>query len=368
MIGYLLVNVAATVFLFLSTAYITLSRRNSAYSYLTLAFLFELFVPFLDPPYFQLIVLPNVPLPPQYIIVYLNVLLVFAALLVAVQSVFIYRSVMEIRYPQWLFMGYAVVILFYLLEMALMALAVAQILPPLRPYEVAVIAKVAGLFFLGLTVFFPRRTERKYSLTLAGGAFLFGLSSLLKLLYLKDLGAMENIYVLETAGKILLATGLFGTQFLGRATPSELIISGAFLVTSRKLFERLLKGSKNVLLITRTKAKINNGRVFWLTRAKEGEEESVTAISPTKLGILLDIITSHIHSGYDAVFIDAVEYSIVENGPETTVRFLMDLKDRVIREKKLMVVYVDERALDEKTLHLLQREFITINQPFSGGL
>lgn len=358
MLGYLLLNVGATVFLFILTLYLTLLRHDSRYSYLALAFLFELFVPFLDPPYFQLVILPYVSLPSQYVIVYLNILFLFAALLVSVQSVFIYRTAFELKYPDAVFLGLSSVVLFYLCEMLLIALGVVLSIPVKYPYILALIAKSIGLLFFGFAMLSGRAYRKFYPLSTSFGIGFFVLSLILKTTYSNNLSVMGNLYLLETVGKILLAIGLFGVQFLSvKRTTTSLSISGAFLTKNKRTFEDLLKGSEGIVLITRNPTTIKNGKVFWLTESREGEREGIFAVAPTNLGILLDILTNDLKSGYGGIFMDAVEYAIVENGPTTVLKFLIDLKDRVIQQGRLMVIYVNPKAVDERSMRILEREF-----------
>ena len=144
--------------------------------------------------------------------------------------------------------------------------------------------------------------------------------------------------------------------------------SGAFIISDKR-GERLLKelrGSPNSILITRGDIRrikdylMPTHMVFWVTRATEGEIEKnppIYAVSPTKLGILLDLLTKAIESGYYNIFIDAVEYLVIENGFKTTFKFLLDLKDRVLAKNGRIVIAIDPETLDKGQINMLKREF-----------
>ncbi|WP_342764404.1 DUF835 domain-containing protein [Thermococcus sp. M36] len=100
--------------------------------------------------------------------------------------------------------------------------------------------------------------------------------------------------------------------------------------------------------------------VFWVTRVLEGEineKPSIYAISPTKIDILVDLVIRAVDRGYSIIYIDAVEYLILENGFERAFKFLINLKDRVLMENGTMVLLVDPEALEHTHRKILEREF-----------
>ncbi|KUH32802.1 hypothetical protein APY94_08435 [Thermococcus celericrescens] len=121
-----------------------------------------------------------------------------------------------------------------------------------------------------------------------------------------------------------------------------------------------------VILITREdvgmlKENIHpNTLVFWITRAKEGKlEESPTiyAMGPTKIDILTDLITRAIGQGYGLIYIDALEYLMLENGFENAVKFLLNVKDRVVSAGGTIILVANLRTLEPRQRRILEREF-----------
>ncbi|WP_297512969.1 DUF835 domain-containing protein [Thermococcus sp.] len=100
--------------------------------------------------------------------------------------------------------------------------------------------------------------------------------------------------------------------------------------------------------------------VFWVTRAKEGkleERPQVYAISPTKIEILTDLIARALAQGYRTIYVEAFEYLMLENGFENAVKFLLNLKDRVVAEGGALVLVINPEVLNEKQRRIIEREF-----------
>ncbi|WP_297550715.1 DUF835 domain-containing protein [Thermococcus sp.] len=144
---------------------------------------------------------------------------------------------------------------------------------------------------------------------------------------------------------------------------------GAFLFPFREsAFKKLGKLWKipGTVVITREdlrtlKSSLNpETLVFWITRAKEGkleEKPQIYAISPTKMEILTDLIARALTQGYKMVYVEAFEYLMLENGFENTLKFILNLKDRVIAEGGTLVLVVNPDVLNEKQLRIIEREF-----------
>lgn len=142
-------------------------------------------------------------------------------------------------------------------------------------------------------------------------------------------------------------------------------VKGAFIFKSKEDLEKLIPNffDQDVIIITRNppKEKVpENTLVYWLTRIEESSRSGdgrVYPISPTKIDILIHLITKNLESGYNAVYIDGFEYLMIENGFENAVKFLFDLKDRVVSKGKVIALIIDPRTLTEKQMALLEREF-----------
>ncbi|WP_297461597.1 DUF835 domain-containing protein [Thermococcus sp.] len=127
-----------------------------------------------------------------------------------------------------------------------------------------------------------------------------------------------------------------------------------------------LRRIPNLLLVTRRdvgslKSVLHpNALVFWVTRVKEGDisdSPRIYAISPTKIDILTHLIAGAVDRNYNFVVIDGVEYLILENGFERTLKFLLNIKDRVLLRGGRMVLIVDPDALERHQWRIIEAEF-----------
>ncbi|WP_010478178.1 DUF835 domain-containing protein [Thermococcus zilligii] len=174
-------------------------------------------------------------------------------------------------------------------------------------------------------------------------------------------------------GRVLAAVGAFVFVFYPVVKPEKTSVSnvpplGAHLFPGE---EELLSQyphffRNDMIVVTRTDPeraaeKFSEGSlVFWLTRAKEGpvrEKPRVIAISPSKLGILQDLITRELENGYKIVYIDALEYLKSEVGFEPMMKFLLAVKDTVTTKDSVLTVVVTKNAFEERERKLLEREF-----------
>ena len=177
-------------------------------------------------------------------------------------------------------------------------------------------------------------------------------------------------FLLGTLFRVMMAVGAIGVAIWTVSRVQPFLNRGEVVsIVQEPDRDRLLdelKSSPNSILVTRRNIKYlenslsKSSMVFWITRAVEGELEKdppVYAISPTKLGILLDLITKALESGYINVYIDSVEYLVLENGFKTTLKFLLNLKDRVLSRNGRMVISIDSGALEPNQVKILRREF-----------
>ncbi|ASJ00603.1 DUF835 domain-containing protein [Thermococcus gorgonarius] len=174
-------------------------------------------------------------------------------------------------------------------------------------------------------------------------------------------------------GRIVAAVGAFAFVFYPVVKPKKTSVSnvpplGAYLFSSEEeLLSKYPHFFRNdMIVVTRTDPeraaeKFSEGSlVFWLTRTKEGlilEKPRVIAISPSKLGILQDLITRELENGYRIVYIDALEYLKSEVGFEPTMKFLFAVKDTVTTKESVLAVVVNKNVFDERERRILEREF-----------
>lgn len=175
-----------------------------------------------------------------------------------------------------------------------------------------------------------------------------------------------------TIFRFLMAVGLTKFVLFPKIVPKPIPRESAKPVINLfKSYEDLLKAfpsikRRNNIYITRTSPQTlkrlmnKNNIVFWITRAKDGridKELNIFGFSPTKIDILIDLITRELEAGYEIVVFDAFEYIALENGFNAAMKFLLDLKDRVNYAKKSLFIILDPRSLTKEQLALIEREF-----------
>ncbi|WP_297506721.1 DUF835 domain-containing protein [Thermococcus sp.] len=228
-----------------------------------------------------------------------------------------------------------------------------------------------GYFYLGYTIFRYSLPENVYSRIFSISMMSLGILNAtypftVSLDWFRPYG-----FAFGTLFRLTMALGALGVAFWPverlHGSSGENVTPGTLLLTSPgKDLLRLLSGLRGAILVTRSDLRDlesfldPSAMVFWVTRATEGElrkSPHIYAISPTRLGILLDLITRALDSGYRMVYIDSVEYLILENNFRTVLKFLADLKDRAITRGARVVIMIDPTTLDEKQVRILEREF-----------
>lgn len=100
-------------------------------------------------------------------------------------------------------------------------------------------------------------------------------------------------------------------------------------------------------------------KIWWLTKAERED-----AIHPTRLPFLTYNIVEFISGGNQKrfVFLDGIEYLILENGFESIYKFLTSLKDYAILYDAVILVPIDPDVYDLKEYNLLLREFEVLEE------
>lgn len=148
--------------------------------------------------------------------------------------------------------------------------------------------------------------------------------------------------------------------------PTEWEMGVSYLVKEKgnegglQLFRKLLKerNSKG-MIITRTfpdklqkERRFPKATIWWLSR-----EDNKQSINPTSLAKINHIIRDFIKNQRGGiVFLDGVEYLMMHNGFETTLRFLQALNDLIVLENAILVIPVDPSSLSVKQISLLEKE------------
>lgn len=180
-------------------------------------------------------------------------------------------------------------------------------------------------------------------------------------------------FFLAAIGRLLAAVGAFTFVFYPLSEPMKKpkvpsITQGAYLARDRKEIQKILPEffENDIIAVTRLSPAEIVGKftpasmVFWITKAKEGQvsdSPKVIAISPTKLGILQDLIVREIERGYRTVYVDAFEYLVIEVGFQVAFKFLLSVRDFVLSKGGTLVLVANPEALKEQEWKLVLREF-----------
>jgi hypothetical protein len=148
--------------------------------------------------------------------------------------------------------------------------------------------------------------------------------------------------------------------------PAEWEMGVSYLVKEKgndrglQLFRKLLKERDTEgMIISRTfpeklrkEKRLPPAHMWWLSR-----EEDKDSINPTSLAKLSHIIRDFIKDHEGAiVFLDGVEYLMMHNGFETSLRFLQALNDLIVLENAILILPVDPSSLSLKQMSLLEKE------------
>ena len=129
------------------------------------------------------------------------------------------------------------------------------------------------------------------------------------------------------------------------------------------LFQKLVNERKTKgMVISRTfpdklrqSEPIESSEIWWLTR-----EKSPDSIDPLSLAKLTHLIKEFIQKEDGGVILlDGLEYLILQNDFETTLRFIQALNDLIILNKATLIVPIDPSSLSIKQLSLLEKEMET---------
>lgn len=92
-------------------------------------------------------------------------------------------------------------------------------------------------------------------------------------------------------------------------------------------------------------------RIIWLSTTL-----GTDYVDPQNLGNLTSIIHEFVeHNEETTIFIDGLEYLMINNDFSRVIKFLEYVNEIVMKEGSILFLAIDERAFDEKELALLER-------------
>ncbi|NJD99813.1 DUF835 domain-containing protein [Thermococcus sp. LS1] len=177
---------------------------------------------------------------------------------------------------------------------------------------------------------------------------------------LELLKILDDVIVAIGMGIIALSAVGVKRQIVMRVKPRVILDgepglpSGAYLVkpTSPQGLLRLLLGKKIFAVTRRPQIYEPLGVPYiWITNVDHPK-----AISPTRLAPLLHTIIESADNDTFVIF-DGLNYLILQNGFESTIKFLMSLKDVLLEKGAGIVLIVDPETLEKKHIAILEREF-----------
>ena len=128
---------------------------------------------------------------------------------------------------------------------------------------------------------------------------------------------------------------------------------GSRVIDYRRLKSILRKDSRyKKLVITRrspSEFEGHNINYIWITKVSHPN-----AVSPSRLHVIEQMVWEQLQMENTDVILDAVEYLIIENGVESTLRFVGKLRDMALMKGRNFYVTVSD-GLDSRILNMLRR-------------
>ena len=99
--------------------------------------------------------------------------------------------------------------------------------------------------------------------------------------------------------------------------------------------------------------------VLWVSKVRHDE-----AVNPTRLPYLLENLKAFLESTNldKVILIDCVEYLLLENKPESVLKFIASLRDLATLNRGILLVSIEKEALDEKLFNMLVSELKPVEE------
>ena len=128
-----------------------------------------------------------------------------------------------------------------------------------------------------------------------------------------------------------------------------------------RIFEKEVRNGRKGLCITRENPKRlieqynwENIPIIWLTRNNLTTEH---CIDPTNLSRLtIEIVNFIKESKRGIILLEGLEYLISQNSYQIILRFIQLINDKIMLSNCIILVPIDPRILNERELHLLERD------------
>ena len=287
----------------------------------------------------------------------MSMLAVIEAVLLIATALTVRKSLMEHK-------GQLAILLSAITGMSYVLVAAVLDLPPAVLFAFPVPFVGAALMLVGYSLIKEEIGLRSAATLLPLGAPLLGVINITYPVTITTPLA-DYLYGMGAIFRAMILVGMVKYALLPIKPPEMPITelpSGAFYTDGRGLFDVLLQkmqSSGNGILITRKSLRGFKPKfpVFWVTRAASGMiDENVMAVSPTDIGILVDLVKRYLEKGHSLVVIDCFEYLMMENGFENALKFLLSLKDTAVKYNGTLVAVIEPSAYSQRHMVMLSRE------------
>jgi hypothetical protein len=133
-----------------------------------------------------------------------------------------------------------------------------------------------------------------------------------------------------------------------------------------ELFRRIMDRAYSGLCVSRTKPAILESEYGlgqmesrWLTDIYLTENNLINPTNVAQINIIVKDFIKHRRRG--AVLLEGIEYLIYYNGNDSIIKLLFSLNENIMISESLLMVPVDPKSLDPKTLFLLEKDLEVID-------
>jgi hypothetical protein len=132
------------------------------------------------------------------------------------------------------------------------------------------------------------------------------------------------------------------------------------------LFKQLADKGYSGLCVSRTKPTILEseygfGKVEtkWLTDIYLTENNLINPTNVAQINIIVKDFMKHNDRG--AILLEGIEYLIYYNGNDSIIKLLFSLNENVMVSESMLIVPVDPKSIDPKTLYLLEKDLEVVD-------
>ena len=133
-----------------------------------------------------------------------------------------------------------------------------------------------------------------------------------------------------------------------------------------QMFKQLSNGPYAGLCVSRTKPTILESEygfekmeTRWLTDIYLTEDNLINPTNVAQINIIVKDFIKHNDKG--AILLEGIEYLIYYNGNDSIIKLLFSLNENVMVSESLLIVPVDPKSVDAKTLYLLEKDLEVID-------